>query len=56
MVATCCSVVGRHLRLQIQHEGTLSIALPETEDFLKADLRQDPSAALEQAEADGKGR
>jgi acetolactate decarboxylase len=47
---------GRHLRLQIQREGTLSIALPETEDFLKADLRQDPSAALEQAETDGKGR
>jgi acetolactate decarboxylase len=47
---------GRHLRLQIQREGTLSIALPETEDFLTADLRQDPSAALEQAETDRKGR
>jgi acetolactate decarboxylase len=47
---------GRHLRLQIQHEGTLNIALPETEDFLKADLRQDPSTALERAETDRKGR
>jgi putative transposase len=46
----------RPLRLQIQLKGMLGIALRETEDFLKADLRQDPSAALEQAEADGKGR
>ena len=43
---------GRQLRLQIQREGVLSIALPETEDFLKADLRQDPSADLERAETD----
>jgi acetolactate decarboxylase len=46
---------GRQLRLQIQREGALSIALPETEDFLKADLRQDPSAALETAETDHRG-
>jgi acetolactate decarboxylase len=43
---------GRQLRLQIQREGVLSLALPETEDFLKADLRQDPSADLERAETD----
>jgi acetolactate decarboxylase len=43
---------GRQLRLQIQREGVLSIAMPETEDFLKADLRQDPSADLERAETD----
>ena len=43
---------GRQLRLQSQREGVLSIALPETEDFLKADLRQDPSAALARAETD----
>jgi acetolactate decarboxylase len=47
---------GRQLRLQIQREGTLSIAMPETEDFLKADLRQDPSADLEKAETDHRGQ
>jgi acetolactate decarboxylase len=46
---------GRQLRLQIQREGALSIALPETEDFLKANLRQDPSADLEKAETDPRG-
>jgi acetolactate decarboxylase len=46
---------GRQLRLQSQREGVLSIALPETEDFLKADLRQDPSAALARAETDHTG-
>jgi acetolactate decarboxylase len=45
---------ARQLRLQIQREGALSIALPETEDFLKADLRQDPSADLERAETEHK--
>ena len=43
---------GRQLRLQLQREGVLSIAMPETEAFLKADLRQDPSANLERAETD----
>ena len=46
---------GRQLRLQIQREGTLSIALPETEDFLQADLRQDPSVDREKAETDHRG-
>ena len=41
---------GAHLRLQIQREGDYRIALPETEDFLKADLRRDPAADLAQAE------
>ena len=30
---------GSNLRLQIQREGDYRLALPETEDFLKADLR-----------------
>jgi acetolactate decarboxylase len=41
---------GANLTLQIQHEGSYHVALPETEDFLKADLRRDPSADLAQAE------
>jgi acetolactate decarboxylase len=42
------------LRLRIQREGEYHIALPETEDFLKADLRRDPSADLAQAEGEKK--
>jgi acetolactate decarboxylase len=45
---------GTNLRLQIQREGDYHIALPETEDFLKADLRRDPSADLKQAEGEKK--
>jgi acetolactate decarboxylase len=41
---------GANLRLQIQREGDYRIALPETEDFVKADLRRDPSADLAKAE------
>jgi len=41
---------GSNLRLQIQREGDYRIALPETEDFLKADLRRDPAADLARAE------
>lgn len=41
---------GSNLRLQMQREGDLHIALPETEDFLKADLRRDPSQELARAE------
>jgi Alpha-acetolactate decarboxylase len=47
---------GRQLRLQIQREGTFSIALPETADFLNADLRRDPSADLARAETDQRGQ
>jgi acetolactate decarboxylase len=45
---------GAHLRLQIQREGDYRIALPETEDFFKADLRRDPAADLAQAEGEKK--
>ncbi|MCU1337111.1 MAG: acetolactate decarboxylase [Bryobacterales bacterium] len=45
---------GSNLRLQIQRDGDYHIALPETEDFLKADLRRDPAADLAQAEGEKK--
>jgi acetolactate decarboxylase len=45
---------GVHLHLQIQREGDYRIALPETEDFLKADLRRDPGTDLAQAEGEKK--
>ena len=45
---------GKNLRLQIQREGDYHIVLPETEDFLKADLRRDPTAALATAEGEKK--
>jgi acetolactate decarboxylase len=41
---------GSGLRLQIQREGDYHVALPETEDFVKADLRRDPAADLAKAE------
>jgi len=41
---------GSELRLQIQREGDYHVALPETEDFVKADLRRDPAADLAKAE------
>ena len=43
---------GKSLRLQIQREGDYHIVLPETEDFLKANLRRDPTAALAKAESE----
>jgi acetolactate decarboxylase len=45
---------GSDLRLQIQREGDYRLALPETEDFLKADLRRDPAADLTRAEGEKK--
>jgi len=45
---------GANLRLQIQRQGDYHVALPETEDFLKADLRRDPTAELAQAEGEKK--
>jgi len=45
---------GTNLRLQIQREGEYHIALPDTEDFFKADLRRDPAADLTQAEGEKK--
>jgi acetolactate decarboxylase len=41
---------GSGLQLQLQRDCEVQIALPETEDFLKADLRRDPSADLSKAE------
>jgi acetolactate decarboxylase len=41
---------GSDLRLQVQRAGNLHVALPETENFLKADLSRDPSADLAKAE------
>jgi acetolactate decarboxylase len=45
---------GRNLRLQIQQEGDYHVVLPETEDFLKANLRRDPTADLAKAEGEKK--
>jgi acetolactate decarboxylase len=45
---------GKNLRLQIQREGDYHIVLPETEDFLKANLRRDPTTDLAQAEGERK--
>jgi acetolactate decarboxylase len=45
---------GKNLRLQIQREGEYHIVLPETEDFLKVNLRQDPTADLAKAEGEKK--
>jgi len=45
---------GSSLHLQIQREGEYHVALPETEDFLKADLRRNPSADLAKAEGEKK--
>ena len=45
---------GSSLHLQIQREGEFHIALPETEDFLRADLRRDPNADLAKAEGEKK--
>jgi hypothetical protein len=40
------------LRLHIQRQGDYHIDLRETADFLKADLRRDPTAALARAEGE----
>jgi acetolactate decarboxylase len=48
-VLQCC---GTNLRLQIQREGDFRVSLPETEAFLKADLRRDPAADLAKAEGE----
>jgi acetolactate decarboxylase len=41
---------GNCLRLRLQREGDYRVALPENEDFLKADLRRDATADLEKVE------
>jgi len=45
---------GKNLHVQIQREGDYHIVLPETEDFLKANLQRDPTAALARAEGERK--
>jgi len=45
---------GAKLRLEMQREGSYHIALPETENFLKADLRRDPASDLARAEGEKK--
>ena len=45
---------GAKLRVESQREGSYHIALPETEHFLKADLRRDPTADLARAEGEKK--
>jgi acetolactate decarboxylase len=47
----CC---GKNLRFQIQREGDYHIVLPETDDFLKVNLRRDPTADLAKAEGERK--
>jgi len=43
---------GSRLHLQMQREGDYHIAMPETEEFLRADLRRDSSADLARAEGE----
>lgn len=41
---------GHRLRAQIQMEGSVHVALPDTRAFLTADLKRDPTADLAEAE------
>lgn len=41
---------GDDLRVQIQHEADVRVALPENREFLDADLSRDPGVALAKAE------
>src|SRR5271163_4681861 len=43
-------VAGTALKAQVQHLDDFRMAIPETPEFLKADLTQDPSKALDKAE------
>jgi acetolactate decarboxylase len=47
---------GRNLRIGIQQVRDLRVALPENQEFLKADLTRNPAADLDQAEHDRKQR
>ena len=40
------------LTVELQRESDLQLVLPETADFLEADLSGDPAAALAKAEGD----
>jgi alpha-acetolactate decarboxylase len=46
---------AQNLRVQMQHLDDFRMAIPETADFLKADLTGDPSRALDQAERPSHG-
>ena len=41
---------GHNLRVQIQQVSDLLVALPENEEFLRADLTRDPAKDLDRAE------
>ena len=43
-------VKARELKVDLHNENQVKIVLPETAEFLKADLTGDPAAALEKAE------
>lgn len=43
-------IKAKNLRIQVMDAHNIVMALPETAEFLKADLSQDPSAALNKAE------
>jgi len=45
---------SRKLSLELQRESQLQLVLPETPEFLRADLSSDPAAALAKAEGDHK--
>jgi acetolactate decarboxylase len=47
---------GKNLKLELQRESGMVVVLPETEEFLKADLTHDPSADLDKAEKSQQGR
>jgi acetolactate decarboxylase len=44
---------GHGLRAEMQHEADLRLALPESPDFLRADLTRDPTTELNRAERGG---
>jgi acetolactate decarboxylase len=43
-------IAGNALRAQVQHLDDFRMAIPESPEFLKADLTRDPSKALDKAE------
>jgi len=43
-------IAGIDLKAQVQHLDDFRMAIPESPEFLKADLRRDPSSALNKAE------
>ena len=43
-------IKGKNLKLQVMDANNIVMALPESPEFLKADLTEDPSAALSKAE------